>query len=284
MLARLHQPEVALGQRHVRVAVHRADHRQPERRDRVAHQPLVPRARHLVQDHAGDPHARVVGREAAGDRRRGLRLAGDVEDQQHRHAEAPRQVGGGAAAARRRRRCRRRGPWRSRRPARRRPPPARRRAGRAGPAASPSCRGSPPARRSPRRGSPGRCSRAPTSPRAPRSPRRRERPHQPDADAGLARARARRADDQRPRGHAGAPAAGQRQQLVAQRDDRADDDHRRRRDALGRRPAPRCCRGRRPAPAPSGVVAEAITAAGVAGGEPARISAAAIAPSAARPM
>ena len=62
----------------------------------------------------GDPHRRVVGGEAAGDRRRGLRLAGDVEDQQHRHAVAPRQVGRRAAAPGAGRRCRRRGPWRSR--------------------------------------------------------------------------------------------------------------------------------------------------------------------------
>ncbi len=102
MLAGLHQPEVPLRQRHLRIAVERADHRQAERRQRLAHHPLVPLARDPVQDHAPDAHRRIVRREAARHRGRGLRLARDVEDQEHRRAVAPRQIGGGAAALRRR--------------------------------------------------------------------------------------------------------------------------------------------------------------------------------------
>ncbi len=63
-----------------------------------------------VEHDAGDVHGRVVGGEAARHRGRRLRLAGDIEHEQHRQAEARGEIGGGAAAARRARRYRRTGP------------------------------------------------------------------------------------------------------------------------------------------------------------------------------
>ena len=100
MLARLHQAEMALGQRQRRVAQDRADHRQAERLDRVARQPPVPLAAQPVEHDAGDPHRRIVARKTLGDRRRRLRLARHVEHQQHRQAVEPREIGGRAGAPR----------------------------------------------------------------------------------------------------------------------------------------------------------------------------------------
>ena len=114
MLAGLHQAEMPLRQRQRRVAHDRADHRQAERLDRVAGQPPVPFAADAVEHDAGDPHRRIVGGKALGDGRRRLRLAGDVEHQQHRQAVEPRQVGCRARAAVLAPGCRRTGPWRFR--------------------------------------------------------------------------------------------------------------------------------------------------------------------------
>ena len=141
MLAGLHQAEVALRQRQRRVALDRADHRQADRLDGVAGQFSVPFAAQPVQHHAGDFHGRIVGGKAFGDGGGGLRLAGNVEHQQHREAVEPCEVGGRAGTAGRRPECRRTGPWRFRRRRFRRPTPLPRPAPRARPAASPSCPG-----------------------------------------------------------------------------------------------------------------------------------------------
>ena len=142
VLARLDQAEVPLGQRHLGVAVHGADDRQAERARSASRTSASCRALATwFRIDAGDAHLRVVGGEAAGDGGGGLRLAGDVEHQQHRQAVAAREVGGGAAAARRGRDAveEAHGALDHQHVGARRL--AARRGGRAAPAASPSCRG-----------------------------------------------------------------------------------------------------------------------------------------------
>ena len=68
-----------------------------------------------IDDDARDLEPRVIARAALDDRRRRLRLARHVEDEQDRHAERRRDVGRGAAAPACRRERRRRGPSRLRR-------------------------------------------------------------------------------------------------------------------------------------------------------------------------
>ena len=140
MLAGLHKSEMALGQSQRRVAQDAADDRQADRFDGVAGQSSVPLAAQPVQHDAGNPHRRIVGGKAFRHRRRRLRLARNVEHQQHRQAVEPREIGGRTGAPGLGRECRRTGPWRfrSRRFRRRSPHP--RPAPRAEPATSPSCR------------------------------------------------------------------------------------------------------------------------------------------------
>ena len=102
MLACLHQPEMPLRQRQRGIARDGAEHRQADRRDGVAAIRRCRVAGDLVQDHAGDAHSRIVQREAARHGGAGLRLAADVEHQQHRQPEPRGQVGRRAGAARRR--------------------------------------------------------------------------------------------------------------------------------------------------------------------------------------
>ena len=114
VLAGLHQPEMALRQRQRGVAQDGADDRNAERLDGVGRQPPVPLAAQPVEHDAGDPHVAVVGGKALGDRGGRLRLAGDVEHQQHRQAVEARQVGRRAGAAGLTPECRRTGPSRFR--------------------------------------------------------------------------------------------------------------------------------------------------------------------------
>ena len=99
MLVRLHQAEMAFRQGQRRIARHRAEHRDAERRDGVGDERAMALAADAVEHHAGDAHARIVGRKAAHHGGRGLRLPGDIEHQQHRQTEPRREVGGRAARA-----------------------------------------------------------------------------------------------------------------------------------------------------------------------------------------
>ncbi len=70
----LHEAEMALGQRNVRLAGQGAEHGQAESFDRLGRETPVPFAADLVDDDAGDADARIVGRAALGDGGGGLRL------------------------------------------------------------------------------------------------------------------------------------------------------------------------------------------------------------------
>ena len=96
--ARLHEAEMALGQRDLVVSGQRAEDRDPHRLDRVDDQPAMALAADAIDDDAGDAEPRVVRSAALDHRRRRLRLPGDVEDEQDRHAERGGDVGRGAAA------------------------------------------------------------------------------------------------------------------------------------------------------------------------------------------
>ena len=60
MLAGLHQAEMTFRQSERRLARHRAENRNAERRDGVGDQRAVFFACHAIEDHAGDPHRRVM--------------------------------------------------------------------------------------------------------------------------------------------------------------------------------------------------------------------------------
>ena len=96
-LARLHEPQVALGQGDGVAARQRADDRDAQRLNGVGRKAAVALAADPVQDHAGQAQPVVVSRAALDDRRGRLRLAGDVERQEHRKAEDGGDVGRGAA-------------------------------------------------------------------------------------------------------------------------------------------------------------------------------------------
>ena len=97
-LARLHQAQMALGQRDCLVARQRAHDRNAHRLDRLNDEPAMALAADAIDDDAGDLQPLVIGRAALDDRRRRLRLAGNVDDQQDRHAERSRDIGRGAGA------------------------------------------------------------------------------------------------------------------------------------------------------------------------------------------
>ena len=97
-LAGLHEAEMALGQRDLVVSGQRAENRDPHRLDRVDDEPAMALAADAIDDDAGDAEPRVVRSAALDHRRRRLRLARDVEDEQDRHAERGGDVGRGAAA------------------------------------------------------------------------------------------------------------------------------------------------------------------------------------------
>ncbi len=85
--SRLHQAEVPLGQGDAWGTWQRPDDRDTQCLDRLGCQPGMPRAAKPVEHDTGDGQARIVGCKALDDRRRGLRLAADVQHQQHRPAE-----------------------------------------------------------------------------------------------------------------------------------------------------------------------------------------------------
>ena len=93
VLGGLHEAEMALGQRERSIARDGAENWNVEAGDRVRHEPHMPLAADAVQHHPADPHVTLVGREAAHDSRRRLRLPGDIDDQQHRQAEPRGEIG-----------------------------------------------------------------------------------------------------------------------------------------------------------------------------------------------
>ena len=64
VLARLHQPEMALGQRERLVARHRADHRDAQRGDGVGHQRAMPLAADAVEHDPGDADRGIVSEQS----------------------------------------------------------------------------------------------------------------------------------------------------------------------------------------------------------------------------
>ena len=99
-LARLHQAQMALGQRDCIVARQRADDRNTHRLDRLDDEPAMALAADAIDDDARDLQPLVIRSAALDDRRRRLRLARHVDDQQDRHAERRRHIGRGAGAPR----------------------------------------------------------------------------------------------------------------------------------------------------------------------------------------
>ena len=97
-LARLHQAQMALGQRDGVVARQSAHDRDAHCLDRLDDEPAMALAADAIDDHARDLEPLVIGGAALDDRRRRLRLTGDVDDQQDRHAERRRHIGRGAGA------------------------------------------------------------------------------------------------------------------------------------------------------------------------------------------
>ena len=89
---------MALGQRGLLIARQRANDGHADRLDRFTDKPAMALAADAVDDHAGDFEPRVVGYAALDDRRGGLGLTGDVDDQQDWHAERRRHIGRGACA------------------------------------------------------------------------------------------------------------------------------------------------------------------------------------------
>ena len=98
-LAGLHEAEVPLGQAHAVGARDAADHGMAERAYRIADKPRVTGAGQLVDHHAREPDAGVVGGAAMHDGGRRLRLAAGVHHEQDRPAGGGGDVGGRAGAA-----------------------------------------------------------------------------------------------------------------------------------------------------------------------------------------
>ena len=88
VLAGLHQAEMAFRHRQRRIARHRAEHRHSRCGHGIGDEPAMALAADPVEHDAGDAHGRVVGGDAAHHRGRRLRLAGHIEHEQHRQAEA----------------------------------------------------------------------------------------------------------------------------------------------------------------------------------------------------
>ena len=96
-LAGLDEPEMPLRQGEMLVLDDRAEQRNADAREGRRDQRGVARARHAIQDHAGDRNVVAIARATDGDGRRGLGLAGNVQHQHDRPAEQGRQVGRRAA-------------------------------------------------------------------------------------------------------------------------------------------------------------------------------------------
>src|SRR5262249_61585474 len=90
----LYQPEMAFGQRKICIAGERAEDWNAERGNGFANEQAMTFAADAIEHHAGDANGGIVGREAADERSGRLRLARDVEDEQHRQSET-RGAGGG---------------------------------------------------------------------------------------------------------------------------------------------------------------------------------------------
>ena len=97
--AGLHQSEMTLGQDQPGIARYRAKDSDAAGRHGVGDEGAMPFAAHTVEHDPGDAHRLVMSGKPARHRRRGLRLPGDIEHQQHREAEARREVGGRTEAA-----------------------------------------------------------------------------------------------------------------------------------------------------------------------------------------
>src|SRR5262245_49471680 len=83
VLAGLHQTEVALGEMHRLLARNGSEDRKAERRDGRFDHTAMPIAADAIENEAGDVSARIMGSKTAHERRGRLRLAGDIENEQH---------------------------------------------------------------------------------------------------------------------------------------------------------------------------------------------------------
>ncbi|KIU01150.1 hypothetical protein QU39_00280, partial [Staphylococcus aureus] len=92
-LAGLDEAEMPLRQDEAGIPHDRPEDRDPDPAQPVLDEAAMARARNLVEDDAGEPHPRIVGPAAEGDRGRRLRRARDVEHQHHRPAVAGGDVG-----------------------------------------------------------------------------------------------------------------------------------------------------------------------------------------------
>ena len=95
----LDKPQVPLGQSNAIVSRQRADDRDPDRLDRLDRKPAVTFAADAIDDDAGQAQALVVEAHALDHGGGRLRLAGNIEDEQDRHAERGGDIGRGAASA-----------------------------------------------------------------------------------------------------------------------------------------------------------------------------------------
>ena len=97
-LGRLNEAQMALRQRDIFVARHRAHDWNADRLDGLRDQPAVALAADAIDNDAGDFEPLVISAAALDDRGRRLRLAANVDDEQDRHGERRRHIGRGAGA------------------------------------------------------------------------------------------------------------------------------------------------------------------------------------------
>ena len=96
--ARLHQAEMAFRQGDIGRTRQAAQHRHAQSLHSPLHQQQMPGAGDAIQHYAGNGDARIIVHAALDDSRRRLRLAADIDHQQHRHAERRRDIGRSAGA------------------------------------------------------------------------------------------------------------------------------------------------------------------------------------------
>ena len=92
-------PRCRSGRARSAVARDRAEDGNAERGDGVGHELQMPLAADAIEHDAADPHVRIVRGEAAHQGRRRLRLARNVDDEQHRQSKSRGKVCRRAAAA-----------------------------------------------------------------------------------------------------------------------------------------------------------------------------------------
>jgi len=97
VLARLNEPEMPFGQGQRFIAGNDAEHRHARGLHGFRHQDAMALAADAVEQNAGDAHRVIVRAKAARHRGGGLRLAGDVENEQHGKMEARGEIGRCAA-------------------------------------------------------------------------------------------------------------------------------------------------------------------------------------------